>query len=303
MSANLGTTRVFGQTGRGVRRIGLRRHPLKDVYHGLVTGSWARLLLVYGAVYFAVEALFGAAHVLLPAPGAEGSPLGYVLSRIPGGPVAARPLPSALEVAGWLVFGVEGFLRWLLLAVGSGIIFAKFSLVKARVLFSRVAVVAPLDGGLALMFRMANERSSHVVDAKVNAMLVWEERGEDGEPIRRAHDLPLQRDGSALFSHAWTAIHLIDRQSPLQDATPAALEAAEADVIVTLQGYDEGLTRFLYARHVYRAERIRWDCRFQGIVKLLPDGTRAVDYRKFHDTVPVDPDRRPERTHRRARSG
>jgi len=299
---DLGSTRVFGgEAGRGVRRLGLRRHPLKDVYHGLVTGSWARLLLLYGAIYVVVETLFGVAHLLLPAPG-DASLVGFLLAQIPGVPLRAHPLPTPAQIAASMVFGIEGFLRWLMLAVGSGICFTKFSLLKARVLFSRFAVVAPHEGGLALMFRMANERTSHMVDAKVAAMLVWEEQGEDGQPVRRAHDLPLQRGGSALFSHAWTAIHPITRDSPLHGATLALLQGAAADVIVTLQGYDEGLTRSLYARHVYPADRIRWGARFRDIVRLLPDGSRVVDYRKFHDTVPVEDEAQAERTPRRARA-
>ncbi len=303
--AQLGSTRVFGRASGGIVRIGLRRRPLKDVYHWLVTGSWARVLVVYGAVYFAVEGLFGVAHFFLPPGGAEATSLvGLALSRLPGSPVEPLPVPSAQVLAAEVVSGLEGFLRWLMVAVGSGLIYAKFSLLKARVLFSRSAVVAPHEGGLALMFRMANERTSHIVDAKVQAMIVLDEPGERGENVRRAYDLPLLRDGSALFSHAWTAIHPIDRASPLSGRTAALLEAGEAEVIVTLSGYDEGLTRVIHARHVYRADQLRWNARFRDVVRTLPNGMRAVDYRRFHEwTAAEEPEPRPERTPRRVRGG
>jgi inward rectifier potassium channel len=211
--------------------------------------------------------------------------------------VAPAPEPSALSARGAAaaaLSALDGFCHWVELVIASGIVLAKFSLVRARVLFSNVAVVAPHEGGLALMFRMANERTSHIVDAKLSAMLVRNEV-QDGEPVRRGYDLDLVRGRSALFSHAWTAIHVLGGASPLQGESAASLEAAQAEVIVNLSGYDEGLVRTVHARHVYRASRIRWGARFREISKHLPDGRNAIDYRKFHKTVTVEEGAAPER--------
>jgi inward rectifier potassium channel len=279
----------------------MRRRPMKDLFHWMVTGSWTRLIVVYCLVYFTTQALFGVAHFLL-GPGQPGraAVTGYLLS-LAWGAQPAEGAPELRAVAASAVASVEVFLRWLELAVGSGLIFAKFSLVRARVLFSRVAVVTPYQAGQALAFRMANERASHMMDAKVQAMLVWNEPGEGGETVRRAHDLALARGGSALFAHAWTAIHPIDRASPLWGQSAETLGAREAEVIVTLSGFDEGLIRTMHARHVYPAGRIRWNAQFREIVTLLPNGVRAVDYRKFHDVTPLPDGREAERTPRRAR--
>jgi inward rectifier potassium channel len=288
--SDLESTRVFGEPGRGVVAIGLQRHPLKDLFHALVTGSWARLLLVYALVYFTTQALFGTAHYLLgPTPETlpRGAVWGFFLAALPGAP-APEPSLDARAVAAAALTGLQGFLRWLMLAVGSGIIFTKFSLLKPRVLFSKVAVVAPHDNGRALMFRMANERSSPIVDAKLHAMLVVDEPGTDGEVVRRVHDLPLARGGSPLFTHAWTAIHPIGRDSPLSGHGSRTLAAASGEIIVTLTGFDEGLLRTTHARHVYRAKAVRFSARFRDIVRTLPNGLRAVDYRKFHDVVAVE---------------
>jgi inward rectifier potassium channel len=274
--AGLGSTRVFG-AGGGVEVVGLRRRPGRDLYHWLVTGPWSRLLLVYAAVYFGTAAAFALARLALAArlPALEAA-LG-----------AAAPLersPRALAVAA--LDGLEGFARWIEVVIAAGIVLAKFSLVRARVLFSDVAVVAPHDGGSALLFRMANERASHIVDARVSAMLVRNEL-HDGEVVRRAHDLALARGGSALFSHAWTAVHPVDRASPLAGETAGSLEGSEAEIIVNLTGFDEGLEKTVHARHVYPASRIRWNARFREIVRLREDGRRVIDYRKFHRTVPA----------------
>jgi inward rectifier potassium channel len=282
----MGSTRVFGASA-GVEVVGLRRRPGSDLYHWLVAGSWWRLLLVFALVSAATQVLFGVVHLLLAGrlPGADAvlPGLGAALEGPPGADAALSPRALALAAAS----GLEGFVRWVELVVASGLVLAKFSLVRARVLFSEVAVVAPHGDGTALLFRMANERASHIVDAKVSVMLVRNEL-HDGEIVRRAHDLAMARGGSALFSHAWTAIHPIDRASPLHGETAGSLEGSEAEIIVNLSGFDEALVKTLHARHVYPASRIRWNARFREIVRLKEDGRRVIDYRKFHKTAPVE---------------
>jgi inward rectifier potassium channel len=293
----LGSTRVFGHSQGGVVEVGMRRRPLKDLYHWLVTGPWARLLVVYGVVYFGTEGLFAAVDYALGAAApASRAAFASAVGDLLRAPVQGRdPRVPARIVAAGIAVGIEGFVRWLLVAIGAGIIYAKFSLLRARIAFGRVAVIGPHDGGAALMFRMANERSSNIVDAKVNALLVWNEPDGAGGIVRRAHDLPLARGGSALFTHAWTAIHPIGRESPLAGQDETALQLAEAEVIVSLSGYDEALTRVMYARHVYPAEQIRWNHRFREIVKTLPDGRRRIDYRRLHEVEPTGSEEKPKR--------
>src|SRR5690242_3039201 len=201
--AGMGSTRVFG-AATGVEVVGLRRRPGRDLYHWLVAGPWWRLLLVFAVAWAATQLAFDGLRL-----------------------VASGHVPAFARAA---LSGLEGFLRWAEVVVASGIVLAKFSLVRARVLFSDVAVVGPHGGGVALLFRMANERASHIVDAKVTVMLVRNEL-HDGEIVRRAHDLALVRGGSALFAHAWTAIHPIDRTSPLAGETAGSLEGSDAEII------------------------------------------------------------------------
>jgi inward rectifier potassium channel len=298
---DLRSTRIFGQhEGAGVVTIGLPRRPMRDLYHRLVTGSWTRVLVVYALVYFATQALFGFARLLLAVKLPSDGPF---LASLLAAPVIEPAPPLSLRgLAAGALAAVDHFVHWVEIVLGAGVVIAKFSLVRARVLFSRVAVVAPHEGGRALMFRMANERASHIVDAKVSVMLVRNEE-QDGEIVRRAHDLVLARRGSALFSHAWTAIHPIDRASPLAGEDAASLDGAEAEIIVNLSGFDEGLMRTVHARHVYTASRIRWGALFREIVGFLPDGRRAIDYREFHATVPADDASGSRTPARRARGG
>jgi inward rectifier potassium channel len=282
----LGSTRVFGQSG-GVEVVGLRRRPGRDLYHWLVTGPWWRLLAIFALVTAATQTIFGLVHLVLAGRISRLETLLPTLAATLDAPAGGDPAPSPRALALAVASGVEGFVRWAELVVASGIVLAKFSLVRARVLFSDVVVVGPHGGGTALAFRMANERASHIVDARVSVMLVRNEL-HDGEIARRAHDLALARGGSALFSHAWTAIHPVDAASPLAGETAGSLEGSEAEIIVNISGFDEALVKSVHARHVYPASRIRWNARFREIVRIQEDGRRVIDYRKFHKTAPVE---------------
>ncbi len=283
----MGSTRVFGHGESGVVIVGLRRRPARDLYHWLVTGPWSRLLVLYALVYFATQALFGLARLLVAARLPAGGPLLPALAAALAAPADAGPPLGPRALAAGALAALEGFVHWVEVVVAAGMVLAKFSLVRARVLFSEVAVIGPHEDGEALMFRMANERTSHIVDAKVSVMLVRNEL-LDGEVVRRAHDLTLVRGGSALFSHAWTAIHPISRASPLAGESAATLDGSETEIIVNISGFDEGIEKTVHARHVYPASRIRWNARFREIVKLREDGKRVIDYRKFHKSVPVE---------------
>jgi len=303
-----GSTRVFGQFGdeRDIVTIGKRRHPLKDLYHQLITASWWRLLFVFGLVYLAVNALFAVPFFFLAEgienvrPGSFADAFFFSLQTMTA--TEYRPM-AAKTVAVQVLTGAEGFVRWIGLALGTGLIFTKFSNPKPRVLFSKVAVVGQHQGARALMFRMANERSTDIVDAKVKLMLVIDEAaGDEEEVVRRVHDLPLWRGDSALFAHTWTAVHQIRAESPLSGRDARGLAERKAELIVSLTGYDETLSRTIHARKIYPASRILWGVRFREILVELRSGRRAIDYRRFHDVVPLDDDRKGDRTPDRGRA-
>jgi inward rectifier potassium channel len=171
-------------------------------------------------------------------------------------------------------------------AVSTGLVFAKFARPTARVLFSRVAVVTSFDGGPALLFRVANERANQIVEAQLNVALLLDEETAEGEQVRRSHDVTLRRDRSLLFSLTWLAVHPIGPGSPLHGVTPERLAAGAATLVVSLTGLDEHLGQLVHARHVYAADELLFGRRFVDVIEWLPDGSRLIDYRRFHDVIP-----------------
>ena len=92
-----------------------------------------------------------------------------------------------------LLVTVESFTGILIIALFTGIIFARFSRPFARVVFSRVAVVTPFDGVPTLMFRAANQRGNSILDASVNVSLAGNYTTREGVQMRRFQELKLLR--------------------------------------------------------------------------------------------------------------
>jgi inward rectifier potassium channel len=198
-----------------------------------------------------------------------------------GGDKAPQTLYAECLVA------AESFVGILIIALFAGIMFARFSRPVARVVFSRVAVVAPFDGVPTLMFRAANQRGNSILDASVSVSLARQYTTQEGVVMRRFEELKLLRSSNPLFALSWTVLHPINKESPLHGLSPEEMAALEIELVVMLSGMDETIADHIYARHAYWHDEILWDRRFVDVISVAPSGYRMVDLTRFHDTQPA----------------
>jgi inward rectifier potassium channel len=275
---------------RGLPR-GMAESLGKDAYHFLRTTTWTRLTLLFVGVFIAVNLVFAA---ILYLGGAEVmNAHGFLddcwfsvqtLATIGYGYLAPA---DALANA---VVTVESFVGILLTAVITGLVFARFATPYAKVIFSRVAIIGNHDGKRTLMFRMANARSTAILEATCRVYVTRDEILADGERMRRVHDLPLRRSTSPIFSLSWLATHTIDAQSPIADLTPETFAAGNCNLIVTFQGIDDRLAAAVHTRYAYNTDDIVFDRRFADLFHVDPEsGRRYLDFEVFHTTLPVLP--------------
>lgn len=290
-------TRLTGRSfpaGRAtpvVRRIAYREISSHDVYHTLLTIGWPGFFAVLAGVYLIFNIAFGLLFMLQDGGVANARPGSFAdhfffsvqtMATIGYGDMHPQTLYANLLVTVEVLMGMTS------LALATGLIFTRFSRPTARVLFSRIAVVAPYDGVPTLMFRAANQRRNQILEAQVSVSILVNETTAEGTFIRRFHDLPLARGRTPAFSLTWTVMHPIDEKSPLHGATSEQLKAKNAEIVVTLIGLDETFTQTVHARHSYIAEEIVWNRRFVDILGWTEDGTRLIDYRRFHDVEDLD---------------
>ena len=257
--------------------------PFADLYHHLLTSSWQMLLVQIAAGFFAINALFAVGYYLdggiaNARPGSFADVFFFsveTMATIGYGRMAPVTLLAHILMSFEALIGMIG------LALTTGLIFAKFSRPSARVRFSRYGVVSSRDGVLSLMFRMANERASQIVETQAHVLLARSEVTVEGESVWRFHDLELTRYRNATFRHSWTVIHPIRAGSPLYGASEESLKATRAEIVVSVTGIDGAFMQTVYARHTYDAADIVWGARLTDIMVRTPEDDFLIDYGKF----------------------
>ena len=259
-----------------------------DFYHGVLTADWPAFVLQLAAFFLSVNLIFAVLYLADPGGIANARRGSFAdafffsvqtLGTLGYGVMAPRSLYANLVVT------AESFTGILIIALYTGIIFARFSRPFARVMFSKVAVVMPFDGVPTLMFRAANQRGNSILDAHVNVSLARNYTTREGVTMRRFQELRLLRASNPLFALSWTVLHPIDAQSPLYGLGLAEMIEQDMEVVIMLSGMDETISDHIYTRHSYMAEEILWNRRFVDVISTAPSGQRMVDLNQFHDTV------------------
>jgi inward rectifier potassium channel len=269
---------------------GITRPVLQDLYHYFMTVSWPQVFATIGVLFLTFDVLFGWLYYLVPGCIANLNPPGFfgafffsveTLATVGYGDMHPQTL------YGHVIAMIEIFIGLMMLALITGLMFARFSRPRARFLFARHAVVRPIDGKPTLMFRAANARQNVVQEASAQLRMLRNHVTQEGFRIRRIIDLPLVRSQHPVFALGWNIMHVIDETSPLWTQTPETLHQSAALFILSVSGTDETTGQMLMARAEYPSDAIRWSEAFRDILELAEDGTLFIDYGKFHDVEPL----------------
>ena len=290
-------TRLLNRDGTfNVRRKGLGFWSSLSLYHWLLTLAWERFFVLVSGVYIVTNAIFATAY-FLEGPGALNGVATtggqrwldcfffsvHTLATIGYGVISPRSLAANLIVTVEALIGLMG------LALVTGILFARFSRPTARMVFSEHAVIAPYQGGAALMFRIANARSSQLIEVEAKIVAGMFSQAE-GHATRRFSVPALERTRVAFFPLSWTLVHPIVEGSPIYGLTEADLRDRGAEFMVLLTGIDETFSQTVHARTSYRYDEIVWGARFTDIFERDADANDLmVDVSRIHgiERVPI----------------
>lgn len=269
---------------RGVRRASIGY----DAYHFLRTTTWPRLMLLFAGAFLLLNLVFAVLFWITGAKvlNSDGFHDLYWFSVQTMATIGYGYLAPGDDVANVIVT-IESFFGIAYAALVTGLFFARFSTPTARVIFSNVALITEHDGKRVLMFRMANERATAVVEATIRAYLVIDQRLADGEPMRRVYDLQLRRSTSPVFAMSFLATHSIDEASPLYKLGAPALREGNANLVVTFTGIDDQLAASVHARYMWTWNDIVFDHKFEDVLRTDDQGKRYLDLAYIHHTKPV----------------
>jgi inward rectifier potassium channel len=263
-----------------------------DFYHRAVGMSWPRFLVLLAAGFVLLNALFGLLY-MAGANTVQGARAGSFTDHFFFSVQTLATIGYGVmypgTIYGHVLVTLEAMLGMLGIGIVAALAFARFSLPRARVRFSKVAVISNFDGTPTLMLRAANERRNSIVAARVQVSLLRQEVTAEGFSIRRFYDLALARSETPLFSLSWLIMHPITPDSPLHGFSAAGLERGEFALLVSITGLDETLSQTLHARQSYFDRDIRPNHRFRDMLQVSPDGERVLDLSRIDETEAAAP--------------
>ena len=281
--------RLLNQDGTfNVRRNDLGPFHPYNAYHTLLSLPVPRLLALMAAGYVVTNLVFAILYWAAgpdALSGAASSPLArfeaclffsvQTLATIGYGKIVPNTRLANILVALEALVGLLGF------AVLSAMLFARFTRPTAKISFSHNVIIAPYEGGWAMMFRLVNLRSHDLSD--VRAVVSFARWGDAGNKRGRKFDqLPLERESIRVMPLHWVVVHPIDAKSPFRGMTAASLAESDPEIVCLITADDETFAQTVHAKTSYDKGDIVWGARFRDM--YLADIERvAIDLTRLHD--------------------
>lgn len=275
-------------------RLGVPSELRSDFYFYLLEGSWFRLIASLLGLYVALNFVFACLYVIGPNSilNARSNSLAdafffsvQTMSTVGYGTM------SPGTTYGHIIMTIEMMASLMLVAVATGLMFAKAARPKPSVLFSEPIVISRMNAMDTLMLRVANGRGNEIVSAQLVLSALIDEVSPEGHRIRRLQDLKLVRSTSPVFNLSWLVMHRIDESSPLWGIDWSNPSSRIYSIIATLTGHDSAYSQTVYARGVWQPEDIYAGYRFIDVVSTADDGRLILDFTKFHA---IEPDPLPQ---------
>ncbi|HTZ66509.1 MAG TPA: ion channel [Roseiarcus sp.] len=276
--------------GRRIIAEGLERNVWTDLYVNAMTISWPKFVGALAAAFVALNLIFALVYDLGEAPIAnarEGSLSDLFFFSVETTSTVGYGDMHPQTIYGHVVATAENFTGLLLLAVMTGLVFARFSRPRARIIFAKYPVVSRYNGETTLIFRMANARSNFITEANAKLWTLSPTISQEGKRMVGFERMRLLRSENPTFALSWTLFHPIDESSPLFGKDEEALAESEINFVVSIVGFDEASGQTVRARDVFTAQDVRFGHEYVDFVWVDREGMRHIDYAKIDATRPV----------------
>ena len=285
------SVRKFEFDGNELIAHGIEARFLDDIYHYAMTSTWPVFFAVFAAMFMALNFLFAILYAFEPQSVANLYPAGFwggfffsveTLATVGYGDMHPQTVYAHIVSTIEIFVGMSG------IAMMTGVMFARFSRPKAKILFTRHPVTYTHNGEHVLSIRIANTRLNIIAEASAKLRLIRLEPIPGNPRFLRITDLTLKRDQHPMFSLGWNLFHVIDEHSPLFEQSPADLEKAQARLILSFDGVDETTSQVIRARHVYGWATFRYHHRYVDFSRDDDQMNRHLDYHLFDEVQPEE---------------
>ncbi len=263
----------------------------RDAYHYLVRLNWIRFNALVAVYVVIINSLFALLYLLIGVEHIRGIELGsgwenflnafyfsiQTFSSVGYGYYSPEGHAAHLLASFEAIFGLMSF------ALATGLIYGRFSKPKSRLTYSRNLLVLPYKEKTAMMFRVANQRHSVLMEMKCTVLLTMlDEKGN-----RQYFALNLEIDSIQFFPISWTIVHIIDDQSPFYSMSYEQILKTEPEVMIKMKGYDETFTQEVHSRYSYLGSEFLFDRKFLPCFETDVEGNVILHLDKISDNAPV----------------
>jgi len=253
-------------------------------YLTLLNMTWTEFFVVVFAAYFVINLCFAWGYFMLGPGALQGADVSsegrrfwndfffsaHTLTTVGYGNI------SPASVGANVLSVIEALVGLLGAALGTGLLFGRFSRPSARIAFSEQMLVAPYQDRKSVQFRILNLRPNVLMEIQAHMVLMTVE-GPPGALSRRYQQLKLEREDLYFLALSWTIVHPIDDESPLFGKTREDLERLQAEFVVMIKAYDDTFAQAVHARYSYRFDEMVWQARFQPAFEMDGDGNMILN--------------------------
>lgn len=264
---------------------------LGDPYHLILTVPWIGFGVIVGIGYFIINAVFallylvGGNNLSNARPGSFSDAFFFSVQTF--ATIGYGSIYPQTTYANFVVV-LEALTALLAVAIITGLSFARFTKPTARIVFSKVAVIAPHNNLPTLMFRMSNKRLNEILDAQLRVYLLQDSLTSEGKYVYQIQELKLLQERAPTLTLTWTAMHPIAKDSPLYGATWESLVSRHTQIVASLSGVDNTVSYLINTQYSYGANQIMFDHYFKDIIYFCPRGNRYFNAAYFHDVIPLE---------------
>lgn len=257
-----------------------------DIYHYAMTSSWPVFFATFASLFVAMNFVFATLYALDSNGIANLYPSGFwgafffsveTLATVGYGDMHPQTLYSHIISTIEIFSGMSG------IAMITGVMFARFSRPKSKILFTKHPVTHRHNGEHVLSIRIANTRFNIISEASAKLRLLRVETTAENVKFVKIIDLPLKRDQHPMFSLGWNLFHIIDEHSPFYHHSIKDFEDLQASLILSIDGVDDTTSQPMRARHIYSWETFRFNHRYKDISRHDNHMTSHLDYSMFDE--------------------
>ena len=263
-----------------------------NTFHSLVSMPWPKFFLIVFLIYFLINLLFASIYLAIGLEhltGIYGQSLtdkfieafffsAQTITTLGYGRVAPVGILANIAAA------AESMLGLLTFALGTGLMYGRFSKPTATIKYSNYAVIAPYRDINGFMFRVVNPKKNQLVEVEINLTLSL--KNPESE-TREFFNLEVEREKVAFFPTMWTIVHPVNENSPLHKLNNMELIARDAEFIAMIKAFDESFSQTVYSRSSYKAEEVKWGEKFVYLIEREGSGL-VVDVSRIDETYKID---------------